>query len=280
MASKYESFKRIHPVTLFKLKESLVEIFHEDSISTILNSLLAKIGNGEELLDFEARILLDWYEHLDSSAQISFKNYLNRSIGSHSQVFEVIASYFQELKQVKVIALLLSLKPISNRLSESRLRSFGRFIDGARSEVLVGRAFMQYIEDLRLLESQTFTVGQKQVAAQLLPTTDLSELFEGYFEVLLQFIFNCGIDEPALMAKFLDRQLGYLINEKEAAVTAKVFRKELGYFKYIKFVESNHNTLEVRSLKFYLQLKRLVSEFEEAVRILSEHEAVRGTFWS
>ena len=77
----------------------------------------------------------------------------------------------------------------------------------------------------------------------------------------------------------MDKQLGLLIKRKESEVTAKAFRQELGYIKYLKFVEANFSVDQSATLTFYNQLKKLISKFEEAIQILAGEEMVRGTFW-
>lgn len=279
MALKLPIFESVPAINLSKLTVDISKILNKDSIERILKSFIEKISNHEVLSVDEVRIMIDWHLNLIVIDKINFSKYISSYIEVQPELMDLIIEYFRELKQRETIQFLLTISGIQQRIGEDNFKSFKFFTSKSNPMELSSYEKIEYIENLRIIESKAYTSGQKLIASTIIPESDFSGIFENKYDYLMSFIKKCGIEEVLPLAKYLDRQLGILLKQKESEVTAKAFRQELGYAKYVKFVESNFSMTQRSTLNHFNHLKRLIARFEEAVQILSGEEVVRGTFW-
>lgn len=278
MPTKFPLHSRVDPENINKLSSNLKNIFSAESIDSLLETIFKKMNGKQTLEKHETKLALDWHHNLDEQKNSIIRDYF-QDFSSKNEIFQTLSEYIEELKQLPVIELILSLPRVESTLTQQQTDSFKHFISGTALQDLKGDGIIEYIENLRIIPSQKFSSGQKLVASKFISSSDFSRSFETNFDSLVHFLKKSGVEDENVIIKFLDRQLVSLIKNDESSVTAKAYRKELGFSKYINFVETSIKDPSSRNLEGYRHLTRLISKFEQAVQILSEQEAVRGSFW-
>lgn len=278
MPTKLFVFNRIEPDHINRLSGNLKNIFSSDSIESLMETVIEKMHSKQILLKHETKLALDWHHNLEKNKISLITDYFQEFVLS-TEIFDPISEYFLDLKQIPVISLIVGLREIDKNLNQQQKDSFRHLTTGNPLQELSGDSIIDFIENLRLVPSLEFSTGQKLIASKFISSCDFSSSFETNFENLVNFAKKSDIQDDAVLIKFLDRQLVTLIKANESSVIAKAFRQELGFLKYIKVVENSIRQPSSRNLDGYQHLMRLISKFEEAIQILSEQEAVRGTFW-
>lgn len=280
MASNFEIFKKVIPKNLGKLVNDSNEIFSTGTLESILKSYLKCIEEHKKLSDIEVKFILDWFVMVPRESHAVLGNFLNMFLEDNQTFLSIIKEYFDSLRFPELLNFLIKINFLSEKLNEMQIKSFSIFLKERAVSVSMGTMnFIDFIENLYLIKGNKFTIGQKSQANAFVYQLDFSDMFELEFERLLVFIKNCDLEYPNLVANFLDRQLGSLISRNEHEVTAKANNARLGYAKYLKFIETNVNSISQETLPNFKKLRALISKFEEAVAILTGKEQIRGQFW-
>lgn len=278
MAIKLRLFDQIIPVNIDAVASNLKNLLSSESVELLIFEVIDRIEKRRKLSKFDLNLVFDWYEELDDRKKATIILFLEEMVFS-ADVYEVVLECFAGLKQMSVISLILSIKTFRQKLSQIQIQCFGALISGKELTGLSGESIMNYVEHLRLEAGRDFTEGQKRIACANIAEADFSDSFEKSFDILCHFAARAGVQDSAVLVKFLDRQLEALIKRDESSVMAKSFRNDLGYSKYMGLVDKLKTSLDVSKLEGYKNLIRIISKFEEAVRELSSYEYVRGSFW-
>lgn len=278
MLTKLPIFEKVVPEKLASLSRGEHSKLSAETITSLIEECIRKVNNLERLNSPELSMMITFFDKIDQRARNDFQFYMEKHLGSNELEDYSVIEAFDELYPVSFLKMAFETSFVKKSISEEHARSFSSLFSGRPpTPEMPGESIISYLEGLKISRRLAFTKGQIRQAKFYLENTNFGLTLENNFETLLNFLEKLGLDGPAGIAKFLDIQIGKRLIEDPKGIRVKVTNELLGYFKYQKYVTKNN--LSHSNLPNLLILKKIVTEIGDAIRILSEQEIKRGSFW-